>query len=258
VSDTTQSGRERLLELLADRATQGLSAEESRELEALLREHPDVDADTLDRVAAAVYLASAPRDDTPLPAALRARIEQSAPRERRSERAPGRAAPRSAARTRFVAAAGWALAASLALVLLRPLEPRELDPAARRAELLERAPDAVVVAWTKTEDPAAAQAEGDVVWSESRQEGYMRFRGLAPNDPSEAQYQLWIFDAERDERYPVDGGVFDVGPGGETIVAIRARLPVAKPKLFAISVERPGGVVVSGRERLPLVAPVGS
>jgi len=58
VSDTTQSGRERLLELLADRATQGLSAEESRELEALLREHPDVDADTLDRVAAAVYLAS--------------------------------------------------------------------------------------------------------------------------------------------------------------------------------------------------------
>ena len=28
----------------------------------------------------------------------------------------------------------------------------------------------------------------------------------------------------------------------------------SRPTLFAVSVERPGGVVVSGRERLPLVA----
>jgi anti-sigma-K factor RskA len=142
--------------------------------------------------------------------------------------------------------------------MLRPIETQQLDPAARRAELLERAPDAIEVAWTKTQDPASAQAEGDVVWSPSRQEGFMRFRGLAPNDPKQSQYQLWIFDAERDERYPVDGGVFDVRPDGETIVPIRAKLPVAHPKLFAISVERPGGVVVSGRERLPLVAQVES
>jgi anti-sigma-K factor RskA len=256
VSDPAGSGRERLVELLADRATQGLSREEARELEALLRQHPDVDPDALDRVAAAVYLATAPRDETPLPGALRARIERVAPTEARPTRDPGRRAPQRTTRLRLLAAAGWAIAASLAFVMFRPPDLREMDPAARRAELLERAPDVVRVAWTKTEDPAAANAEGDVVWSDSRQEGFMRFRGLAPNDPTRTQYQLWIFDVERDERYPVDGGVFDVRADGETIVPIRAKLRVAHPRLFAISVERAGGVVVSGRERLPLVAPV--
>ena len=43
----------------------------------------------------------------------------------------------------------------------------------------------------------------------------MRFRGLAANNPTQIQYQLWMFDAERDERYPVDGGVFDVPAGGD-------------------------------------------
>ena len=43
---------------------------------------------------------------------------------------------------------------------------------------------------------------------------------------------------------------------GEIVVAIDARLPVGKPTLFAITVERPGGVVVSSRERLPLLAQV--
>jgi hypothetical protein len=33
-------------------------------------------------------------------------------------------------------------------------------------------------------------------------------------------------------------------------------LPIAKPTLFAITVERPGGVVVSDRSRLPLLASV--
>jgi hypothetical protein len=37
-------------------------------------------------------------------------------------------------------------------------------------------------------------------------------------------------------------------------VPIRARLPVGKPVLFVITVERPGGVVVSSRERIALVA----
>ena len=83
----------------------------------------------------------------------------------------------------------------------------------------------------------------------------MRFAGLAANDPADSQYQLWIFDAERDERHPVDGGVFDIPrDGGETIVPIRAKLPVGQPALFAVTVERPGGVVVSDRQRIAVVA----
>jgi hypothetical protein len=103
VSDPAASARERLLELLADRATQGLSREEARELEALLRQHPDLDPDALDRVASAVYLAAAPRDETPLPAALRARIEQSAPLASRPRAIPDgqrRRAPRACASSR--------------------------------------------------------------------------------------------------------------------------------------------------------------
>jgi anti-sigma-K factor RskA len=84
----------------------------------------------------------------------------------------------------------------------------------------------------------------------------MRFRGLAANDPAVAQYQLWIFDAERNEAYPVDGGVFDVPAksDGDVVIKIDPRLPVSRATAFAITVEQPGGVVVSSRERLPLLA----
>ena len=102
----------------------------------------------------------------------------------------------------------------------------------------------------------AAGAAGEVLWDPVTQRGVMRFTGLRANDPREAQYQLWIFDAARDERYPVDGGVFDIGPDGEVLVRIDARIPVQKATLFAVTLERPGGVVVSTRERLVLAAPV--
>ena len=126
------------------------------------------------------------------------------------------------------------------------------------AELQAR-PDTSVIPWTATDDPAAGGAEGAVVWNGEEQAGVMRFRGLQPNDPATAQYQLWIFDAERDDRFPVDGGVFDVPAGAaETLVPIRARLPVGKAVLFAITVEPPGGVVVSSRERIALVAQPGA
>ena len=103
-------------------------------------------------------------------------------------------------------------------------------------------------------DPAGKAASGDVVWSASAQRGFMRFTGLAPNDPTKLQYQLWIFDKDRDERYPVDGGVFDVGSTGEVIVPISAKLHVASPTLFSVTVEQPGGVVVSKRERIVVTA----
>jgi anti-sigma-K factor RskA len=136
-----------------------------------------------------------------------------------------------------------------------------------RGKLLAEDPEAVTVAWKKAgEDPALVAGEadlesvaglGDVVWSSARQQGYMRFRGLAANDPNVAQYQLWIFDAERDEAYPVDGGVFDVpAAGGDVVVRIDPRLRVSRATAFAITVERPGGVVVSSRKRLPLLATV--
>ncbi len=164
---------------------------------------------------------------------------------------------------RWLNSLGWLAAAASLLIAVyawstmsRSVEaPRSLTE--RRATLLAQAPDVVQLNWTATKDPAAANASGDVVWSNARQEGFMRFRGLAPNDPSRSQYQLWIFDGQQDERYPIDGGVFDVEPAsGDVLVPIRAALRVVDPKLFAVTVEKPGGVVVSSRERLPLLAEV--
>jgi hypothetical protein len=96
-----------------------------------------------------------------------------------------------------------------------------------------------------------ADGEGDVVWDRQRQRGYLLLRGFVANDPSRARYQLWIFDGARDERYPVDGGLFDVPSGrDEVVIPVKAALPVLKPTAFAVTVEKPGGAVVSLREKL--------
>ncbi|MEO5725400.1 MAG: anti-sigma factor [Byssovorax sp.] len=184
---------------------------------------------------------------------------------------------RSAERTRWV---GWLVAAaSLALALAswlsRPQEraqlplppsppsvvvpppapPRPPTIVEQRVALLASGKDAVRVDWTATKDAAAAGASGDVVWSNAQQRGYMRFHGLAANDPGQRQFQLWIFDKSQDERFPIDGGVFDIDAAtGDVIVPITAKIRVMKPSLFAVTVEKPGGVVVSKREHIVLTA----
>jgi anti-sigma-K factor RskA len=91
-----------------------------------------------------------------------------------------------------------------------------------------------------------AGLEGDVVWSTDSQDGFLRLRGIPANNPANAQYQLWIVDPERDDQFPVDGGVFDIPPGGgETLVRFQPRLPISKPTAFVITREQPGGVVKS-------------
>jgi anti-sigma-K factor RskA len=177
---------------------------------------------------------------------------------------PGITPPRSmvhassAKRRRRSAAVMFATAASLiALVgagwwLLRGRGAQ--TAAAARAELLASASDVATLMWQPKE---AAGASGDVVWSPSAQRGFMRFVGLPPNDPATSQYQLWIFDRRRDQAFPVDGGVFDVSSTGEVVVPITAKLRVDDATLFAVTVERPGGVVVSRREHIAVLAPRG-
>lgn len=151
---------------------------------------------------------------------------------------------------------GVVLVAALFLLLLFWLQPpAATDPFEQRQSLVASAADLVRYGWTRTEDPAAVAASGDVVWSAAKQEGYMRFEGLEINDPSSQQYQLWIFDKARAEweARPVDGGVFDVG-AAEVVIPIDPKLRVSEGVLFAVTLEVPGGVVVSERERLVLLA----
>ncbi len=289
---------ERLCDLLAARATEGLDPAEQEELKQLSTRYPDLDPDEFDRVAASLALAGLRVE--PIPAALRARVEADAeawfqgrdatPRSAVVTRLPARPRPVTAWGGWFAAAAalvlaitGWlqvermdseraALAArqqaleaatarlerDLAVKEAALAAQQEPAPAQLLADLQGRA-GTRVIPWSATDDPAAGGAEGAVVWNGEVQAGVMRFRGLQPNDPATTQYQLWIFDAGRDERFPVDGGVFDVPPGAEeTLVPIQARLPVGEAVLFAITVEPAGGVVVSTRERIALVAQPGA
>jgi len=192
----------------------------------------------------------------PQPAAAPAPVSVSMP-------APAPVIPLRRSRAPVIAA--WlAAAACLAIAVGAVLWARDRDrgpaevaaatPAEARAELLASAGDVATFAWQVTGDDAARGASGDVVWSPSRQRGYMRFLGLAPNDPRVSQYQLWIFDKLRDEKFPVDGGVFDVTASGEVIIPISAKLRVSDATLFAVTVEAPGGVVVSRRERIVVTA----
>ena len=154
----------------------------------------------------------------------------------------------------WLAAAACLLVACGAVWIALRRDHAITSPVAGRAALLANAGDAATLAWTATADPTAHGARGDVVWSSTQQRGFMRFVGLAPNDPHQFQYQLWIFDKDRDEKFPVDGGVFDVSSTGEVVVAISAKLHVTDATLFAVTVEQPGGVVVSKRERIVVTA----
>lgn len=168
-------------------------------------------------------------------------------------------------RSRFATIVPWlAAAACLALAIGTFLWARDQKAgseiaatpplAVARDQLLANAPDVTKSDWTATTDPAAKGASGDVVWSQREQRGYMRFVGLEVNDAKQFQYQLWIFDKNRDDKYPIDGGVFDVTAAGEVIVPITAKISVDEAVLFAVTVERPGGVVVSKRERIVVTA----
>ena len=99
-------------------------------------------------------------------------------------------------------------------------------------------------------------AAGDVVWSDSMQEGYVRVSGVPKNDKNAYTYQLWIFDETQDPKTPIDGGTFDVNEDGEVVIPIDARLKTRNPKAFAITMEKPGGVVVSKQEKVPAMAQV--
>jgi hypothetical protein len=136
------------------------------------------------------------------------------------------------------------------------------SPSAKREAMASKAgsTEGVVrwawAAWSKDADSRASRAAGDVVWDTQEQGGYMTFAGLPPIDSSKEVYQLWIIDADRPGEHPVDGGTFVAQGDGTVIVPFHARIKVGKPAAFAVTIEKPGGVVVSDQKRkLTIAAP---
>lgn len=166
-------------------------------------------------------------------------------------------APRTAAtapRRSFVWPILAAAAAALAIWFALRGEPATARLASElRAEILATDTTARKLPWTKGPSPLSGEVQGDVVWSAARQEGCLRFHGLPPLD-AEHRYQLWIVDGHRDGA-PVDGGLFAIGNAhGETIVPVRAALPIGEAKAFVVTVETRHGVVVSKQEHVVAIA----
>lgn len=239
----------RLRDLLIDQALgESLTESELDEVRELLEQYPHLSVEIYEYTASSLHLGWCRAREVDLPAELRSRLERM--RERLGVRLRPWTAPQGPARARATEEnpwhAGWWLGAA-ALVLALFVLPRERTTPYPLSEAV------VSIDWTATEDPDAAGVTGAVTWDPAADTGVLRFSGLPVNDPSEAQYQLWIFDAGRSAEHPVDGGVFDAREGTFE-VPITAKLPVERATLFAITLEPPGGVVVSSRERLLLTA----
>ena len=277
---------EATIDLLIKQVTEGLSPDEQRALDVLDSALASAELRNFERAAAAVALAGSARPQPLPAALAERLARQGADHFAAAAAADtGRnvvdlAAARSAAAAPIMAAAaprasrsgayGWlAAAACLVLAVLAwsrrpppaaptaavPVPPMVVAPppavlppapAQERAALLAKSGTLKIILGA-TKDPAAAGVTADVVWDPATRRGFAHFVGLAPNDPALRQYQLWIFDGSRDKRYPVDGGVFDIPAGAsEAVIPIQAALPVTAAKAFAVTVEKPGGVVVSG------------
>jgi hypothetical protein len=126
-------------------------------------------------------------------------------------------------------------------------------PAMLRDEMLAAVGDALRLDCAAAVADDDAKTSGDVVWSGSRQRGFLRISGLAANEPTESQYQIWIVEGGRGR--PVPGGVFDVGrEAGEVIVPILPRVFVQGPTTFVVTVEKPGGAEDYSEERSRVLA----
>lgn len=260
---TPDAEHDPLLERLVDELVDGIAAGERGA--SLERDPAQIERERarLERVAAVLAVAAAAAAP-PLPRNLAARIEASAspavlrpvgtPRERPASRSNSTLGWWAAAACLLLAIAAW----------IRPLHAPPVasvraarSPAIERREMLSRA-GTVEIALDGTKDPDAGAVHGDVVWDPIAQKGFIRFVGLPQNDPRAHQYQIWIFDGTRDSRYPVDGGVFDCPTSKHAvIVPIHAALPVHQAKAFAITLEQPGGVVVSTRDHVVALAEAG-
>lgn len=276
---------ERLEELLADRALFGLSPKDEAELLGLLDAARQPLDDSFEMTAAALDRALCPATE-PMPAALQAQVLAAGQAWAAQRRAEERADTMSftaharramhgpseriatgdgARRLGWRAWGGWlAAAACLALAIISwnrsgsILSPGPDGPGDNGARAgvpnldalwsqLSGEPTAKAAELEKKDDtvgpPPIAAA---VYWSDDRQTGVLRLKGLPPIRCPGDVYQVWITDALRDEQYPVDGGMFRVEDGqSEVLLLIKPRVRVDCAVHFTITRERAGGAVVS-------------
>jgi hypothetical protein len=274
--------KELFFDLLTKKVTYGLDVSEEQQLAELDPGTLEYELNTLEMTAAAIGMTGVD-ELQPMPSHLRSQIVASAAThfdEQSDKQASAvsrldSVAPRPASRPWF-GWLGWAVAAVACAALgfqvattrlvqapisatatpLPTAAPPTPSVAEMREQLVASTSSMVRASWAPGNMKDLKELSGDVVWSDEKQAGYMRFRGLPVNDAATTTYQLWIFDQTQDKATPIDGGTFDVNSDGEVIVPINAKLKAVKPEMFAITLEKAGGVVVSKREKIAALAKV--
>ena len=279
--------QERLFDLLTEKTVYGLNEVDQKELEDLLKLFPEwQDDDSFDLTAAAVNLSAIPADEK-MPAHLRAKILADSEKyfavEQRTEEKispfQSKATVETVQRTGILERLfglnwlGWAVAGAACIALAfnlwlsrpqtnetvkNPPTPTPtaapLTPAQQFEQLRASANDAVTRPWSDFDPKKPRGVQGEVIWSNTQQKGFMRFRGLPVNDKSKETYQVWIFD--ENQKNPVSAGVFDVNQDGEVVIPMNAAITIQKPTMIGITVEKPGGVMVSELGKVMAVAKV--
>lgn len=257
----------RFEELEAGRVLGDLSAEEANELLELSKDPRCQNDFSLELTATALEIEFLNQQEENLPDNLATLLRENTTHTDTVE--PENLTDISSARVQndssnwiYSAKTAWAIAALLmGVIVMQSLlnSPKvetntvtSLSPQEAQTELVQKAQDLTKLDFAGIE--SYSNMSGEVVWSDELQEGYMTFTNLAANDPKANQYQLWIVDPQRDEK-PVDGGVFDI-PAGQTTVVIPINNPliVKNPQAFVITLEQPGGVVVSKQETVVALA----
>ena len=253
---------ERMLDLLCKKAVYGLDANEEQQLTEIQRDAGVADdALSFELTAAAIGMTAVDANEE-MPAALRERIVADAAKHFESpqrESLPIVRGSEQPVRSSIFNWLGWAFAAAACIALAfniyytRQQQPDKLTTAQMRLRLIETAPDLARGSWGAGNVKEIVPA-GDIVWSDAKQAGYMRLSGLPKNDPNQKTYQLWIFDETQSEKTPIDGGTFDVNADGEVIIPIHPKLRPRNTKMYAITIEKAGGVVVSDRKEIVALA----
>jgi hypothetical protein len=242
-------------ELCAGHALGDLSIEEEHELASLCGQLGLTPDESLDLLAAALDVELFQNSSTILPDHLSRRLHEWA--DQAAEPPATTIIHPRVSTWKMIASnpvSGWIAAAAMLLFsLIITREKSELSPT--QAETRFRAEAADLIERKFAGAGNFEQVAGTVIWSDQLQQGYMALEGVPVNDPSQAQYQLWIVDPARDPDSPVDGGVFDIPTDGSpVIIPIAAKLALNKPQAFVITLEQPGGVVKSKQKKVVALA----
>ena len=272
--------KEMMLDLLCKQAVYGLDEQETKQLEKL--EYAGVDSESIQLTVASLGLVDLNTNEE-MPPHLYSKIFAEAQnyiagQNRESSvfdsvsAVPVRDIGGTTAKPWF-AWLGWATAAAASVALAvnlfsprtptniatnpatpTPTQEKKLGPAELRQQFVNAPGQVMTAQWGKGNVKEIVDVSGDVVWSDEKQAGYLRLKGLPKNDVSKETYQLWIFDETQDAKTPIDGGTFDINADGEVIIPIDAKLKAKNPQMFAVTIEKPGGVVVSGRGKIAALA----